>query len=190
MITLENNNLIVANIDGSNGESITGSALRDVIFVGDGDTVEGMGGGDLLVFADGDIDMTLAQSIAADSSNLLTRLVEASSLFDVHTQQTAILTTVESATVVGFETGWSIEGGSTDKIMVDESAFFDLDVKFDFDDEGLTISDGAGSLFLAANDADVLPTVSADILINDQRVTAARSLPTAPIATSSTAAQL
>ncbi len=182
--TIENN-LIIGNIAGSNDETITGSAQRDVILVGDGDTVNGMGGGDLIIFADGDVEMTLAQSLTA--ANFLSSYVEAAEFSDAHTQQVIALDSLSSATVVGFETGWSIDGGAVDLLTVSPNEFYELNVKFIFDDDGLTISDSDGSLFLASNDAAVFPTVNpnavsdsrtpsstvrADLLINDQRVTA------------------
>ena len=72
-----------------------------------------------------------------------------------------VLDTDINATVFGFET-------EIDMLNVDSID----NLSFDFDDNGLLVNDGDGSLLL--NDAE-LSTVSADILINDQKVTAVNS---------------
>ena len=180
------NNLIVGNIAGSAGESITGSAQRDVILVGDGDTVNGNGGGDLIIFADGDVDMTMSQSI--DTTSALPNLVEAALFNDAHTRQVLNFDTNTTATVVGFEVGWSLDGSLGDSALPDMLTVDSIDgLSFDFDDNGLIIANGDGSLFLASDDSAVLPTVnanaisdsrtpsstvSADLLINGLKVTA------------------
>ena len=180
------NNLIVGNIAGSAGESITGSAQRDVILVGDGDTVNGNGGGDLIIFADGDVDMTMSQSI--DTTSALPNLVEAALFNDAHTRQVLDFDTNTTATVVGFEVGWSLDGSLGDSALPDMLTVDNIDdLSFDFDDNGLIVANGDGSLFLASDDSAVLPTVnanaisdsrtpsstvSADLLINGLKVTA------------------
>ncbi len=76
-------------------------------------------------------------------------------------RQVLELDTLSAATVVGFET-------DIDAINVDPNAFFELQVKIDFDDDGLNFTDGDGFLLLdGVND-----TVSVNLLVNDQRVTA------------------
>ncbi|MBQ9478520.1 MAG: hypothetical protein IJU71_03115, partial [Selenomonadaceae bacterium] len=137
--TIENN-IIVSNLNDSLGEAIIGSSGRDMIMIGEGDTVNGMGGGDLIIFADdGD-----------------------------HIRQVLELDTLSAATIVGFETGWESEEGETDLLTVDAYSFYELQFKVDFSTDGMTITDSDGSLFFA----DVNSTVSTDLLINDQRVTA------------------
>ena len=145
------NNLIVGNIKGSNNETIVGSNQRDVILAGDGDTVNGGGGNDLIIFADGDVEMTLAQSLTA--ANFLSSYVEAATFDDAHSQQVVELDSLSAATVVGFETGWSIDGGAVDAINVDNINL----LTFDFDDNGLIVTGGASSILLATDDDAVLP---------------------------------
>ena len=170
-------NLIIANFGGA-GDSIIGSNARDVILADNGDTITGGAGNDFIVFADGGFAVESATVDAAISLS-----VSSSEFYDEHTRQTVELSSITSATVVGFETGFEIDNGATDAINVDNP----LMLRFDFDDDGLTVKDGNGSLFLAVDDAAVLSTVradivsdsrtprstvSADLLINDRKVTA------------------
>ena len=126
------------------------SSIDNWIFsVTKGDTVIGSDKNDTLYVDDADV-------VSTNGGNDLIVLTgdETSQLIAVDTEG--------SDTVIGFDY-------DVDALNIDQNEFFKLHVKIDFDDQGLTVFDGDGSMFMPVADFD---TVSANILVDDQHVTA------------------